>query len=76
MYPTEDTWPDYICIDKACMVLQTAATNNAWDVWKRMTHFIVDAYHYNNHSVLDILCRTWCNPAPSDGSAPNLVIIA
>jgi hypothetical protein len=57
----------YICID---------ATNNAWDVWKRTTHFIVDAYHYNNHSVLDILCRTWCNPAPSDGSAPNLVIIA
>jgi hypothetical protein len=76
MYPTEDTRPDYICIDKACMVLQTAATNNAWDVWKRTTRFIVDAYHYNNHSVLDILCRTWCNPAPSDGSAPNLVIIA
>ena len=29
IYPTENTWPDYICIDKACIVLWTAATNNA-----------------------------------------------
>jgi hypothetical protein len=36
----------------------------------------VDSYHYTNHSADDILCRTWCNPAPTDGSAPNLVIPA
>ena len=25
--------------------------------------------------VTDHLCRSWCNPAPLDGSAPNLVIL-
>ena len=58
------------------MVLQTAVTNNSWNEWKRTTRFIVDAYHYNNHAISDILCRTWCNPALTDGSAPNLVIMA
>ena len=24
----------------------------------------------------DYLCRKWCNPAPQDGSAPNLVIVS
>ena len=76
MYPTEDSQPDYICIDKACVVLWTAATNNAWDMWQKTTWFIVDSYHYNNHSATDTLCNTWCNPAPTDGSAPNLVIMA
>jgi hypothetical protein len=76
MYPTENSRPDYICIDKACLVLRTAATNNAWDMWKTTTWFIVDSYHYNNHSATDTLCNTWCNPAPTDGSAPNLVIMA
>ncbi len=28
------------------------------------------------HSATDALCSTWCNPAPTDGSAPNLVIMA
>ncbi|KAF8224890.1 hypothetical protein L208DRAFT_1308567 [Tricholoma matsutake] len=36
---------------------------------------IVDSYHYINHSTTDYLCRKWCNPAPTDGSAPNLVIV-
>ena len=76
IYPVEDTWPDYICIDKACTVLRTAAINNVWDMWKKTTRFIVDTYHYNNHVAWDVLCRTWCNPAPTDGSAPNLVIMA
>jgi hypothetical protein len=31
---------------------------------------------YINHSADDVLCRTWCNPAPTDGSAPNLVVPA
>ena len=34
---------------------------------------LVDSYHYNNHKATDILCATYCNPAPMDGSAPNLV---
>jgi len=76
MYPTEDSRPDYICIDKACLVLRTAATNNLWDMWCQTTRFIVDSYHYKNHSAQDTLCSTWCNPAPTDGSAPNLLIMA
>ncbi|KAF8955752.1 hypothetical protein BDZ97DRAFT_1907514 [Flammula alnicola] len=35
---------------------------------------VVDSYHYINHRVTDFLCRKWCNPAPLDGSAPNLVV--
>jgi hypothetical protein len=76
IYPIEISRPDYICIDKACLVLRTAITNNAWDMWSTTTRFIVDSYHYNNHSAKDTLCNTWCNPAPTDGSAPNLVIMA
>jgi len=43
---------------------------------KKTTHFIVDSYHYINHQTDDYLCRKWCNPAPLNGSAPNLVIAA
>ena len=31
VYPTEESRPDYICIDKACQVLRTAITNGSWD---------------------------------------------
>ena len=66
---------DYICIDKACRVLRTAISNGSWDrIWKKTTRFIVDSYHYINHRTDDYLCRKWCNPAPLNGSAPNLVI--
>jgi hypothetical protein len=43
MYPTQDSRPD--CIDKACLALQTAVTNNSWDVWSQTTRLIVDSYH-------------------------------
>ena len=77
VYPTEESHPDYICIDKACVVLRTAVANGSWDrIWRHTTRFIVDAYHYTNHRTNDELCRRWCNPAPQDGSAPNLVIVA
>ena len=76
VYPTEESQPDYVCIDKACLVLWTAIANGSWDrAWKQTTHFIVDFYHYINHCTKDYLCRKWCNPAPLNGSAPNLVII-
>jgi hypothetical protein len=75
VYPTEESRPDYICIDKACAVLRTAITNGSWErVWKKTTWFIVDTYHYINHHTDDFLCRKYCNPAPLNGSAPNLVV--
>ncbi|KAF8812166.1 hypothetical protein BYT27DRAFT_7221213 [Phlegmacium glaucopus] len=76
VYPTEESRPDYICIDKGCQVLRTAVTNKSWEKWEKTTRFIVDTYHYINHRVTDYLCRKYCNPSPGDGSAPNLVIIA
>jgi hypothetical protein len=75
-YQWKDTRPDYICIDKACLVLRTSLNNGSWEEWKDTSHLIVDAYHYNNHRVEDFICRKYCNPAPLDGSAPNLVIEA
>jgi hypothetical protein len=73
VYPDASTCPDYICIDKACLLLRHAVTSHRWNSWKESTRFIVDAYHYINHRVDDYLCRKYCNPAPLDGSAPNLV---
>jgi len=76
IYPTEESRPGYVCIDKACLVLRTCIANGSWEEWKKTTRFIVDSYHYTNHSADDGICRTWCNPAPTDGSAPNLIIPA
>ena len=73
VFPTEESRPAYICIDKACQVVRTAISNGSWDMWKKTTRFIVDSYHYNNHRATDELCRKYCNPAPTNGSAPNLV---
>ena len=73
VYPTPELRPDYVCIDKACLVLHTAIANGTWNTWKATTRFIVDSYHYINHRTTDYLCRTWCNPAPLNGSQPNLV---
>jgi hypothetical protein len=75
VYPTEESQPAYICIDKACQVLQTAVTDESWDMWKRTTRSIVDTYHYINHQVLDNLCRKYCNQSLGDGSPPILVVI-
>jgi hypothetical protein len=75
VYPTPDMRPNYICIDKACQVLRTAFRHGYLNSWKNTTRFIVDSYHYINHRVQDYLCRTWCNPAPLNGSAPNLVSV-
>jgi hypothetical protein len=76
VYPTEDSRPDYVCIDKACLVLRHIVAQGKLEEWQKTTRFIVDTYHYINHSPQDIMCRTWCNPNPLDGSAPNLVIPA
>ena len=50
VYPNEESRPDYVCIDKACLVLRTSLNNGSWDqIWKKTTRFIVDSYHYVNH---------------------------
>ncbi|KIL55550.1 hypothetical protein M378DRAFT_90762 [Amanita muscaria Koide BX008] len=74
VYPEQDKRPAYICIDKACLVLKSVINNTDWLHWLDTSRFIVDAYHYINHRATDEVCRTWCNPAPLNGSAPNLVI--
>ena len=73
MFPNKEDRPSYICIDKACQVFKTAVGSERWKDWTDTTRFIVDTYHYNNHRAKDEICRKWCNPAPKDGSAPNLV---
>ena len=75
VYPDEESRPDYVCIDKACLVLRHAVASGRWNTWKKTTRFIVDSYHYINHRTTDYLCRKYCNPAPLDGSAPNLVAV-
>ena len=65
VYPSEESRPDYICIDKACLVLCTAISNGSWDaVWKKSANFIVDSYHYTGHQKTDYLCCKWFHPAP------------
>ena len=73
IYPNLESRPSYICIDKACQVLRTCIANGSWEEWKKTSRFIVDSYHYTNHKATDFLCSKFCNPSPSDGSAPNLV---
>ena len=68
IYPDSSIQPDYICIDKACLLLRYAIQSGHWDGW-------IDSYHYINHCTTDYLCRKYCNPAPLNGSAPNLVVV-
>ncbi|KAJ7355287.1 hypothetical protein DFH08DRAFT_653637, partial [Mycena albidolilacea] len=35
---------------------------------------IVDMWHYIGHCATDTLCRLWCNPAPKNGSQPDLIL--
>ncbi|KAH6915456.1 hypothetical protein BKA70DRAFT_1024829, partial [Coprinopsis sp. MPI-PUGE-AT-0042] len=43
--------------------------------WVVSTCFIVDTYYHKNHSKDDAFCQEWCDPTPSDGSVPKLVIL-
>ncbi|KAH6871168.1 hypothetical protein BKA70DRAFT_1131113 [Coprinopsis sp. MPI-PUGE-AT-0042] len=72
VYPTPDSRPSFVCIDKACIVLKTVV--HRYLGWTDTTRFIVDSYHYRNHSKKDTLCQRRCNPAPDDNTVPNLVI--
>jgi len=76
VFPEESAHPNYICIDKACLLLRHAVASGRWNLWKDTTCFVVDSYHYINHRTTDYLCRKYCNPAPLNGSAPNLITVA
>ncbi|KAF6765566.1 hypothetical protein DFP72DRAFT_985770 [Ephemerocybe angulata] len=76
VFPDQVSRPLFICIDKACLVLRTAVSNGSWSEWQKTSCFIIDTYHYINHKASNDLCRTWCNPAPANGSQPNLVIVS
>lgn len=77
VWPAEqrDERPGYIAFDRACKVLSYLVTSRPGDAWVETTRFIVDAWHYINHRATDRLCRDRCNPAPKDGSQPDLVIV-
>lgn len=70
-----DSRPSFIAYDDACSLLRHIATQNANDTWLTSTKFIVDAWHYIGHRATDILCRLWCNPAPTNGSQPDLILV-
>ncbi|TFK36180.1 hypothetical protein BDQ12DRAFT_699705 [Crucibulum laeve] len=40
IFPKEESRPTYICIDKACLLLQSAISNQSWEKWKKTTRFI------------------------------------
>ncbi|KAF9491408.1 hypothetical protein BDN71DRAFT_1498064 [Pleurotus eryngii] len=76
VYPDPVSHPSYIAIDKGCALLKHIVRQGHWPAWEPTTRIIVDSYHYINHQVTDHLCWTWCNPAPLNGDAPNLVVVA
>ncbi|KIJ24701.1 hypothetical protein M422DRAFT_194383, partial [Sphaerobolus stellatus SS14] len=75
-WPDENTRPGFIAYDNACKMLAHIAKHPEKRNWLHTTRFIVDAWHYINHRETDVLCRTWCNPHPTNGSQPDLVITA
>ncbi|KAJ7669640.1 hypothetical protein B0H17DRAFT_1162224 [Mycena rosella] len=66
--------PSFMVYDKACDLLRHIVTQDPNDLWLKTTKFIVDAWHYIGHQATDVLCRTRCNPAPTNGSQPDLVL--
>ncbi|KAF9495335.1 hypothetical protein BDN71DRAFT_1558791 [Pleurotus eryngii] len=75
IYADPSSCPSYIAIDKGCALLKHIVKQGHWPAWEPTTWIIVDSYHYINHRVTDHLCQTWCNPAPFNGDAPNLVVV-
>ncbi|KAF9062248.1 hypothetical protein BDP27DRAFT_1385184 [Rhodocollybia butyracea] len=67
--------PGFLAYDDACDLLRHIVTQDSQSPWLTSTKFIVDTWHYIGHRATDVLCRLWCNPAPTDGSQPDLVRI-
>jgi hypothetical protein len=66
--------PSFFFYDNACSLKAHISTQDPDSPWLDETRFCVDAWHYINHRVTDSFCRRWCNPAPLDGSQPDLII--
>jgi len=56
-------------------MLRHIVTQNPNSPWLATTKFVVDAWHYIGHRATDILCCLWCNPAPTNGAQPDLVLV-
>ncbi|KAK7034406.1 hypothetical protein R3P38DRAFT_3185266 [Favolaschia claudopus] len=81
--------PSFIAYDDACNLLRHIITQNPNDplpstlIWAKafiQRPEICDAitfceHEYIKHRATDILCRLWCNPAPKNGSQPDLVLV-
>ncbi|KAJ7708271.1 hypothetical protein B0H17DRAFT_1156060 [Mycena rosella] len=67
--------PSFIAYDDACNLLRHIVTQDPHSHWIRTTKFIVDSWHYIGHRATDVLCCLWCNPAPTNGSQPDLVTV-
>ncbi|KAJ7021201.1 hypothetical protein C8F04DRAFT_911170, partial [Mycena alexandri] len=67
--------PNFIAYDDACSLLRHIVTQNPNSPWLATTRFIVDVWHYIGHRATDILCGLWCNPAPLNGSQPDLILV-
>ncbi|KAK7015385.1 hypothetical protein R3P38DRAFT_3321652 [Favolaschia claudopus] len=67
--------PSFLAYDDACNLLRHIVTQDPQSPWIHVTKLIVDAWHYIGHQAADILCRIWCNPAPANGSQPDLVSV-
>ncbi|KAJ7278283.1 hypothetical protein C8J57DRAFT_1449056 [Mycena rebaudengoi] len=72
-YP--DSKPSFVAYDDACNLLRHIVTQDPSSSWLSSTKFIVDAWHYIGHRAGDVLCRVWCNPAPTNGSQPDLISV-
>ncbi|KAJ7923681.1 hypothetical protein B0H13DRAFT_1463590, partial [Mycena leptocephala] len=70
-----DSKPSFIAYDDACSLRRHIVTQDPNDPWLSMTKLIVDAWHYIGHRATEILCHLWCNPAPVNGSQPDLILI-
>ncbi|KZS93214.1 hypothetical protein SISNIDRAFT_411721, partial [Sistotremastrum niveocremeum HHB9708] len=66
--------PSFIVYDDGCGFLKYILGRLDPNKWLESTRFIVDAWHYSSHSPRDETCRVHCNPAPANGSQPDLVI--
>ena len=71
---TPESRPAFVTYDDACNLLRHIVIQDPQSPWLTSTRFIVDAWHYIGHRATDVLCRTWCNPAPANGTQPDLVI--
>ncbi|KAJ7265300.1 hypothetical protein C8J57DRAFT_1027346, partial [Mycena rebaudengoi] len=72
-YP--DSKPSFVAYDDVYNILHHTVTQDLSSSWLSSTKFIVDAWHYIRHRAGDVLCRVWCNPAPTNGSQPDLISV-